>query len=443
MKILKPRYDLVALFFPIFIGIALLAYFFYLPLLSHLAKINWLFNVLLLVIFITPRGKIKLGQQTKLSRLRWYGALFIVQLLLNTLLWGFTHFIYTLSATDNVAAPIDVLQFTLSSGLFPFGFLLLVTLMASYFTYVKKQPDIVENAFKLFFGNSPTDSVGVGVNSYIRLMSNFVLTFLLGMLCMHLIYFWFAWAGIKLPFGLKVDVILICCGLFIVARHQNTTKLLQQLLDWKISDWLVLVFFTVALSIAYFLFGLITTFLVPTNPYAELSFLTLNVHLLNDYLRLILTFMGYGFAIVAGGAIAACSISRSSREIIITALITNLLSWALIYLLEQAVRKAGFTFIPWCADIICILVASAFLLKKKNVTYFMRATLPNELTKQRSTVYLMRSLPQVITLFVTTYVTMGIYFLTVSTVLIVLPSLVLILIAFVSFFVQLLKGSLD
>lgn len=432
MKILKPRYDLLLPIFPVFILISLASYFFYFPLLTKMANINWLCNLLLCFILFSSRRKLKLGNEQSLPLLKWLSFLFVIQLMLNLILWGSCHFFYNISKTESSLPSLDYLQFSLSAGLFPFGFMLLTALTLAYFTYTKNQSGTLATAYQTFFKNTDTDTVGIAVNTYMRSNIYFTWAFLLGMLAMQLIYLWSFWSGINMPFGLNLAMAFTCSGLIILTRQHYTVKTLQQLHHWKVPDWLLLALFSFFASIVYFLMSLIANFLVLHNPFLNQEFLPFNVKYLPEYQQLTVTFIGFGLSMVTGGIIAACSKGRSVFEIVSASFITNILCLLIIYGLKQIVKLTNFSILPLLINIVCMLTALAFLLSKKYVTYFMRATIPNADVKLRSTYHLVRSLPLITIGFITTFVAMNAYFLAIGSVLIVLPCVVVMLIAVLS-----------
>jgi hypothetical protein len=461
MKIIKPRFDLIFWFFPTFLIIAILTYNFSFATLMQVAKTNWLFDLIVLFLLCCPTKNFHFEAPRVLTPIQWPLSLFAVQLVLNLFFWGFLHFVYSQFVNSETPPLFNILQFSFGNGLFPFGFMMLVTATLGFFTYFKKNSGTVASAYVNFFGNNDFDSIGVTVNTYMRLLNFFVITFALSLCTIVLIYSIHLLTGIPFLRGLNLDVILVCCILILLSSNQELTKLLHQLMNLKIHPLVVprlvrgiqtsggspgqaagrreererklpllviILGFSVVLSISYLVLGIIVSFFSKFNSYPDITFLVFDTQYINDYLRVIVTFAWLGFAVLAGAIIAGVSRSYSLRAIILMSLATNLASWVVIYLFEQFTVSNGMIIMALCS-----LVILLFLMREKNVTYVMRATVPNAIIKSRSYFSLMKVLPIVLTSFVTSYATMGIFFLGLAAVLVLLPCLVMVLISFVGF----------
>lgn len=438
MKILKPRFDLIALFFPILLFTSLLAFNRYFFLLIDLANLNWLFIILVAFSFCLPSSRV--SAPAALQRKKKYngiGLLFLIQFCLTALLWGSSKIMYGLHAEATAPALFNFFNFSMKSGLFPLGFTLLIMTTGYYFSKYQSGRITVAHSYEPLFKNTDTDAIGIVVNTYMRLLTYFWIVFSLGFLTVLVTYACHYLLTEQLPINLSFNTMLSCFLLVVLSYNKYCLRLLHLLARSKIPLWFIFALVILVVSALFIALLQITNIFIPSGKESiTITTLQFNQQQINDYIQFIVTMIGFMFAVLAGALSIKIAEQNGLGQVAGWSLVASVTSLSVLYLLDKVFPSN--LMISGCLVAGSLLITTITLLQRKHITFIMRATLPNESIKPRSTFYLVQMLPLMVVSFLSSFIMSGFYFLSLATVIIVLPCIVFLLISVVAVFKMLL-----
>ncbi|MBA2654539.1 MAG: hypothetical protein H0U71_05685 [Gammaproteobacteria bacterium] len=419
MKIIKARYDLLFFFVVPFCLLTTLLYFFFFDELQNIAMSHWACLIILVCLLFTSKSKLHLGEKIIPVNLKWLLSLFLCQLILNLALWSFAKV---------MGNNFNAIHFSLSAGLFPWGFMLLFALTLGFFTYYKQQSGLLSTAYQPFFKNSHLDSIGVAVDSYMRSISFAVLVFSLAIMAVSFILLLQQSFHFTLVSGTSFNLMLASGLLFIICSHPLSIKFIHFLMYQKVPLAIILLGIVLSISLLYSLLSVIILML-PTPSTTEWQVGT--PHSLPAHFKILLTFWWLGLSFVSGGYIAFISQNKSLRQIIIYSFLLNIVGWLFIWMMENI--SAVSNLVPLVVAIICNVVVIALIADKRNLTYFLRATLPtNKPIKIRSSFRFIKIIPLATVTLLCAYFGMNVRPWSYLAVLCFLPPLIIILISLVN-----------
>lgn len=438
MKLLKARYDLVLYFFFPFSLLVTGLYFTNFDQLTLAAAPNGLFSSLLLLLLVLPKSKLTLGRAQKMTTPKWLLTLFLSQFLVILLSFTFANLI-GIDLSHQKSITFNFVLFSIINGLFPWGFMTLFAVTLGYFIYQKQKLGLVSSTFEPLYKNTYLDSIGVAVDSYMRLIPFFVLFITLSLLTLGCIFLLSQWIHLELANGLTFQVSLISCVLLLVVSNAASIKTIHQLASRKIPTVIILLTLVLILSVLFVLVNVIGNFLIRLNPLLDVSISAGNPELRVTHVVLLTTFFSYALSAINAAYIAYISQGRTIRAVVFFSGIGFLLSlgvtsWLANLLQDRVMLTYGI-----------ILVAGIFLtsilVNKSYMTYFFRATLPtDEPIKARSNFRFFKITPLAVVAFVSAYFGLNVYIWSYFFILGFLPSVTLIWISFVAFLVDMWRN---
>lgn len=437
MKVIKGRFDLVKFFFLPFTLLSIFLFFYPPNWISFIYQIHWLF-LLGIIICLIRFGKITLGQKNAHDVIwLWLLKLFLIQLLLNVFLWGITHFVnYDLPVSVPANTHIHLFKLVFNTGFFPWGITLLTAVILGYVVYSQNKPALFSSVYSPCFKNSQYDSVGIAVDSYMRLLC---------MMCMVFVIVFFSLAVLKLlsqsfnvNFNPGLYFSLVVLNTFLIFLVSN--KFWNKAVRFAI--------FHLQPTVMIFLFALLISSIVLFQPFIvaamqqirlpdQLMFSVNKDHWITD-ITIMLDCIGMIFAVLSGTLIAIISQGRSVRSIVWYSFLLNILSWVIIlffeFITENRMNLRG----TWII-LVCSLIYLQ-LLNRPAIYYLIRANLPTfEIVKPRSTLLFIRTLLSSSTFLFSLYIALGVYIFSFITVLSLLPPIFLVCIGVICFLKEVLK----
>jgi BCCT, betaine/carnitine/choline family transporter len=404
MKQLEARYDLILFFLFPFCFITLLLYQFASNELTQIARCNWIFTIFLLALACLPKAARTLGDKT-CTRIpfKWLSALFLSQLLLNLTIWSLTKLIQINVEVKQYYFNVDMIHLALLTGGFPWGFMILMTLTLGFFSYHQKARPLLSSTYKPFFNNSHTDSIGIAVDTYARFVSFAIIIYFLALLTISLILFFHQLFGFPFASGVKINVILVNCVLFLILSHPLWMKFIHFLVHQRVSAVLILVGFAVLLSVVYLCLSPLSDLFISMSPLFNVNHEEASLPCSQESILIFVTLTGLALSMIIAAYIAYISRDKTLRQIILYSFLAHLLSLGILEILQGLIDTAS-TLPPLLAMIVCSTVIPGIMLRKKNVTYFLRATLPTDAPiKIRSIYRFLRMVPLLIVSLVCVY----------------------------------------
>lgn len=432
MKIIKARYDLVFFFFFPFCLIVTLLYVFFFQQIANFSGGNWLCSILILFLFFWPPSKGYSNLRSNLLDFKWILSLFLSQLLMNLTIWSFAK-ILSLDPSNTVNIKVNITSLSLTAGLFPWGFMILLAITLLYLIYKQKKLGLLSSAYEPLFHNTHLDSIGIAVDSYMRFISLLILILGLTLLAMAVIFLLHQWTGLPLITGLNFSIFFSSCLLLLIVSHQKTLKFLHHILYRNVPVALILISVGLLIGVLYLLFNLFGNLLIAINPLLDESFYQTSLRYKPENITIVITFCWYGLSALNAGYIAFISQDKTLRQLIVFSLVTFVLSLLITTWLDTfyEVANTNDTW-PLITMIGCAIVIITLILNKHWSTYFLRATLPTGTPiKTRSNFRLLKIVPLAIVSFLCVYFGLGV---TVWSFLLALGLLPPVMVIYISFF---------
>lgn len=434
MKIIKPRYDLLLYFYLPFSFLCSLIYWFFPDLLALLGYTHWLLLGSLLIFCFSKSSKIHLGHTPSRSFTAWLWLLFLSQGVINLLFWSFFRVLTFDLDTYTYQGQFSFLYFVFNVGFFPVGFYILCALTLGYFTYTKNKLGLLSSAFEPLFSNSHLDSIGIAVDTYMRSVTITAVVFIVtvtSLVGIILIHYFFAF---PIMHGLKFGLVIIGTTFLILTRDKHWFSFLNYITHSRLSTTFLLLGFIVGLIIVYSILELLIKGLSVVNPILDLTILPYNNSITNKAIVLELWWLAFG--IITGAFIAFISKGRTLRQVFAYSLITSLVGWGLIFILDTVFLKGKLpTLTPFYICALTCLVILVVTTHKKYISNYLRATLPTDKSfKTRSTYLFLKTVPVTSSSLLCLYFATGTSVWGYITTLVLLPPIILVLLSFVAFY---------
>lgn len=409
MKVIKGRYDLVYFFLLPFISLSIFL-FFYSPIwLSLTYNGHWVFLIFTLICLFHS-GKTSLGERGKPhfhNTLRWLLGLFSILLLLNLFFWGITKFVgYDFPVSVPKDLQMNVYKLVGQTGFFPWAFSTLMAIILGYGIYYQKKAPLFSSIFSPCFHNTHVDSVGIAVDSYMRLLCTMCMTFTATFMTLAMLTLLEKVFAFSLDKGFTFPIVLVNTMLIFLVSNRLWNKLIRYLtFHWH--PVFILFCFAIFMSLFILVCSFAVFWLVGNISLPVQILFTVDISHFTTYATIMIVFFWIPFAVLAGAVIASISKGRTIRAIIGYSFTLNFISWVIIFLFDYWTKN--FMLRGVWVTLICSLLIS-LLLSKSTLSYLMRASLPTATDiKPRSPHIFVRTILSSATLLISLYLALGVY----------------------------------
>lgn len=379
MKLLPNHNSLLkSVIYPISI-LFLLIIIFCKHLVLYILITHWLFLICTLIIFFCPISKNNINPSLSVRRLKtwqWLFAIWIIQGL-----FFFASYTSIFAAQQLFPANsfgISYIQniFTKNYGLFPLGFITLLTLSLSYFCYNRKQLGVISSTIQPLFKNTLEDAVGIYADGSIRTATLVALAITLSMCILLSAGLIMKWQHFPIILGTKISVIFAVSVALFSLNPQLLTNSVRWLRNYKIPYLFILAIFLLFLVFIILIVNAIAAIINDNFPNLRLSYEIFSIVNTKIYTEIFVACWWLAWCPVIAGILAYISQGYSWRQFIIASLILPIIFGLMInhnyFGFKNGINANLFSTVSLLSAITIIF----FLLKTKYISYLMRSTLP-------------------------------------------------------------------
>lgn len=426
MKIITGRYDLIKFIFIPFTLLSILLFFYPPNWIAGLHVINWFF-ILGIVVCSIRMPRLRLGNHTQPSYSVWVTRLFLLQFSLNLFLWGLQRFIAVdLPVYTPSSFSFHFFTYILYTAFFPWGVTTLTAIMLGYFIYQLQRVPLFSSVYTPCFKNDHHDSIGVAVDSYMRLLC---------LMSMIFVVIFFSLATLKLisgninfvvTTGFYFSLVILSTLLIFLTSNKVWNKLVR-FGTFHLSPTVVIFLYAILLSLIVIgVQWLMSQLKLSLDLQEPVLFLPNLKHWEFDFVILI-DFIGFALATLIGAWVATISQERKVVTLVMVSFIANLLAWLIIWLVQQTLLRKIQLSATWVI-LICSLIFIQ-LLNKPAIFYLIRGEIPTKQTiKPRSPLIFVRTLLSSATLLYSLFLVLGVYIFSFICVLSLLPCVFIVFI---------------
>lgn len=440
MKLISKHNDHITFIFLPIAVIAIVLLYFFRPFVLKIFEAHWLILVVSLLSLFLPRMWQKsstASQQISESFWKYLLQLWVLQL------GCYLLFLQIFAATTTLLIPANVnsldfmtsfTQLNIYSCLFPWALVALLAVAAKKVSYQQNKPGLLSTLLSSWFRNTGEDAVGISADFLMRLCLSFGFNLTLGFLALRLCSFINNYLDPRLNIlqGLNVFTMILTTLILVALKNPNYQRILKKITTIKLPLPLLILCFILALAIIFSLLSVADVLLKPFFPGIHSTILDIDPSILRELEAILFALWWLAWTPWLSGSIAYLGQKQRPGFIILSVFFLPIVITVCVLQQQNFFQQlfSGHLPLNWLLWILALTFFVLIVIKKKYLTEYIRASLPETHSqKRRAATYYLRHLFQNAILFDWFFIVSGILIITAAYFIFILPSYILMILA--------------